>query len=188
MNLKLRKFLDDVTKSKPVSRHRALVEDRQSEYMHSIFAVDSKVDVDTYTCAVHAFDLIEDPTYLKIANYNIREAFAGKKFVEFVLDNDLLIELADTSQGSGVLVMYFKNNKFEHIGIVNEGNQITSKWGRGLLWKHEIWEVPERYGNEKRFYALPSTCTGLDMFCEYAETRRFHHKLWLTPNSSLVKS
>ena len=178
MNLKLRKFLDVVTKSKPVSRHRALVEDRRSEYMHSIFAVESKVDVDTYTCAVHAFDLIEDPTYLKIANHNIREAFAGKKFVKYVLENKLLTALPKTSQGLSDLIIYFKNNEFKHIGKVNSGNRIISKWGRGLLWKHDIWEVPERYGNEKRFYALPSTCTGLDMFCEYAETRRFHHKLW----------
>lgn len=141
--------------------------------MHSIIAVDSKVDVDTYNCAVHAFDLVEDPTYLQIANYNIREAHAGKRFVNYVLENELLTKLTDKSQGPGDLIMYFKNNKFEHIGIVNEGNQITSKWGTGLLGKHKIWEVPESYGNEKCFYTLPSTCTGLDLFCEYAETRGF---------------
>ena len=173
MNLKLRKFLDDVTKSKPVSRHRALVEDRRSEYMHSIFAVESKVDVDTYTCAVHAFDLIEDPTYLKIANYNIRGTFAGKKFVKYVLENKLLTALPKTSQGLSDLIIYFKNNEFKHIGKVNSGNRIISKWGEGLLWEHKIWEVPESYGNEKRFYAQPSTCTGLEMFCAYAETRGF---------------
>ena len=176
MNLNLRQCLQQVTDVDDVSKHLVLVEALKPKYMHSLLRVDLEVQDDRYTCAVYAFDLIDDPTYLEIATYGLCKTFAGREFVEYVLENELLTELGDTSQGAGDLAIYFENNEFRHVGRVNIHNRIISKWGKGLLWEHEIWEVPVSYGNEVYFYALPSTCTGLDLFCAYAATQGFYQE------------
>ena len=141
--------------------------------MHSIHAWKHQGQFHRYTCAVYAFELVENPTYVKIATSGNQLICADAKFIKYVLENNFLTKLANTSQESADFVIYFENNEFKHIGKVHSDNRIISKWGTGLLWEHEIWEVPADYGNEKRFYAQPSTCTGLDLFCEYARTQGF---------------
>ena len=174
MNLNLRQCLQEVTEVTDVSKHLALVEALQPKHMHSILAVDSNALVDHYTCAVFAFDLVEDPTYVEIATYGLGNTYAGREFVEYALDNDLLTKLADMSQEPGVFAIYFDNGRFQHVGKVCRDNRITSKWGEGLLWEHEIWEVPASYGDVVHFYTLPSATVGLDLFCAYATTQGFH--------------
>ena len=176
MNLKLRQCLKQITRDEQdVWKHIELVEALRPEHRHSIHAVkpQGQGQVHRYKCAVYAFDLVQDPTYIKIATYDSSEAYAGTEFVEYVLNNGLLTKLAESSQEPGDLAIYFENKKVKHIGKVKSDNRIISKWGRGLLWEHDIFEVPADYGNEKRFYAQPSTCTGLDLFCEYARTQGF---------------
>jgi len=44
------------------------------------------------------------------------------------------------------IVVYFDNkNKIKHFGKLVE-DRVVSKWGRGLVWKHRLFEVPLSYG------------------------------------------
>lgn len=174
MYLELRQRLQQVTDRDDISKHLELVESLKPKYKHSLLRVDFDAEVDRYTCAVYAFDLVDDPTYIEIATYGLGKTFAGREFVEYILDNSVLTKLGDSDQRSGHLAIYFDNGEFRHVGKVQNRNRIISKWGTGLLWEHDTWEVPVSYGNEVYFYAVPSTCTGPDLFCAYAATQGFY--------------
>lgn len=77
--------------------------------------------------------------------------FPGKKFVQKLLGGNFLraknVPLNNTNEDD--VLIYFCNGIPEHAGKwMND--KIVSKWGAGPthIWEHDIYEVPESYGNE----------------------------------------
>ncbi len=46
-----------------------------------------------------------------------------------------------------------------------------SKWGTGLVFKHEVLEAPLSYGNQFKIYKTVDNGTMLEYFYDYAETQ-----------------
>ena len=173
MNASLREQLQRVTEVEDISRHGALLDDLNAHFCHSISEVESELPLEQFTCAVYAFDLVNNPTYVDIATFGLGSTFAGRDFVEFALQNDLLYISKEFKSESNTLAIYTDDQKFQHIGKLLTDSRVISKWGTGLLLNHEIWEVPAGYGDQVHYYSLPIDVRGIDIFRVYATSRGF---------------
>jgi len=176
MNRQLRERLACITRELAPDEHPAEIERLREEIAHSIELLEGAAPISDYTCAVHAFDLIQDPTYESVATFGLCKTFAGKEFIHFLLDQELLEERALDDRAGGRLLMYFEGGDFQHIGTLLAENRLVSKWGMGHLWEHGIWEVPANYGDELRLFEAPADGAGLDLFIEYAKAEGFEFR------------
>lgn len=79
---------------------------------------------------------------------------AGAAFVEWLLDEEHLVEI---EMRNNALVLYFDQGSWKHVGIMKDGDRVTSKWGTYGVFAHRLSKVPSDYGNQVRFFELPST-------------------------------
>jgi hypothetical protein len=115
--------------------------------------------------------LIEDPTYLQIAGHGSGGLFAGKEFINYLLKQDLIVQKSSTSVNLGDLIIYFLDEEFKHIGRMQSQSRVISKWGTGLLYGHNIWDVPSDYGSEVRYYEGPDADRSFELFITYAKSK-----------------
>lgn len=167
----LRQRLQQITDEAPVERHPAQVEALRAEFGHTIQVVESELPISGYTCGVHSFGLIDDPTYRDVAGFGCGKTFAGAEFVQFLLANGLLEE--KVAGVAGDLVIYFDGVAFKHVGRMAQDGRILSKWGQGYLYNHQVWEVPLDYGQVVRYFQGPGPDQGLDLFIAYAQSKGF---------------
>ena len=69
-----------------MNQHPGLIEELRADIPHTIRVLDSQYQLQDYTCAVHSFDLVGNETYVEIATYGLGRTFAGREFVDFVVD------------------------------------------------------------------------------------------------------
>lgn len=153
MNWALRSRLDKITLDLDVGSHRMRIEELRHEIPHTIDTVECSTPCDCYTCAVYAFELVDDPTYRDVASFGLQRTFAGKEFVDYLLANGSLSAKPAVSAQRQDLILYFCNDEFKHVGRMRSPSRVISKWGTGLLYEHGIWEVPASYGENIRYYA-----------------------------------
>jgi len=169
----LRQHLTKITEQSPVNEHPDLIKQLRASIEHTIVVLESGTAIDQYTCAVYAFHLVGDPTYLSIASYGLGRTFAGKEFIAFLLSNNFLALRGSEEISQGDLVTYFENEDFRHVGRIANSERVVSKWGAGWLYEHGLWEVPVGYGHEVRYYAGPNKERSFDLFLKYAESKGF---------------
>jgi hypothetical protein len=122
----------------------------------------SSENISDYDCFTFALDLIDSEVRMAIRDFaprkigpiqrpGIADVLPGPNFVCYLQ----LQERPSFSMCQDCdLAVYFDSfGKIKHIGKVFKRN-IISKWGmKGYLWKHGIWEVPNSYGIEVKFYS-----------------------------------
>jgi hypothetical protein len=172
----LRSRLTQITEQEPVSQHAHLLEELHTEVTHDIQQQPSAISIAEYTCAVHAFDLVGDERYVEIASSLLGRTFAGKGFIDFLLHQGMLTSRDDGVILLGDLIIYFCGHDFRHIGRVVGPDRVLSKWGRGLLVKHGLWEVPEVYGNRVEYFVGLDKELSFALFQRYAESHGFTFK------------
>ena len=91
-------------------------------------------------------------------------------FIRHLVDASALVE---TTQATGIIVVYHNREKCLHIGRIVSQNRIRSKWGNGHLYEHEYLQTPLSYGSDFRFYADVEVDVVLDQFWIYAQTKGF---------------
>jgi hypothetical protein len=158
---------------KPIGEQAAMLERLRGEFAHTIEILDSNQPIESDTCAVHAFQLIGNRIYDDIRHSGLGRTFAGKDFVEFAINEQLLTECDPEEAVEGDLAIYLLEGRFGHIGVLQSDQRILSKWGTGYLCEHALWEVPCSYGFEVRFFEGPSAEDCFDVFVEYTKTRGF---------------
>jgi hypothetical protein len=171
MNDLLRERLQQITLDLNVAPHAAQIDTLRAEIPHTESIRDGPAPNNRYTCAVHAFTLVEHPTYLAIAGFGRGETFAGKSFIEYLLKHGLLREKPEGSAEAGDLIIYVLDDEFSHVGRMTSRERVVSKWGTGLLYEHSIWEVPTNYGGWVHYYEGPNADESLELFLRYAETQ-----------------
>jgi len=77
----------------------------------------------------------------------------------------LLQEVGPEQAEEGDHVLYF-GQQLEHAGKVCAG-MVESKWGKGHLWQHGVYEVPQRYGDIVRFFRQVSREDAIAAFREF---------------------
>jgi hypothetical protein len=173
MDPELRERLHGITLNLNVELHAARIEALRAEIPHTVFVRESCAPTDRYTCGVYVFDLIEDPTYIDIASFGMGTTYAGKEFIDYLLRTGLLAEKAGALITAGDLIMYFQDRQFKHVGRMQSASRVISKWGTGLLYEHDTWEVPADYGETIRYYQGPDKDESLELFLSYAKSRGF---------------
>jgi hypothetical protein len=169
----LRARLQQITQLEAPESHAALIEGLREEMGHSISTLQSENLPARYTCVVHAFHLVEDPTYVQVAASGLGFTFAGPEFITFLLANALLAPRKEDQVVGNDLVFYFENETFRHVGRMLTPTRVVSKWGTGGLYEHEVWEVPSTYGGEAHFYEGPDENKSFELFVKYAESKGF---------------
>jgi hypothetical protein len=143
----LRTALDAIVNSGAVAitEQPAAVVELGTRIAHSIVILDGEIDR-PYNCFTFVLGLIENDRVYELLRkdadwYGYAGIRVGPEFVARLIEAAVLARDDD-----GRLVVYFRNDKPVHAGIVR-GNQIRSKWGIGHLWEHGLWEVPSSYGD-----------------------------------------
>lgn len=166
----LRGRLQEMTEVTDVSRHPQLLMQLTRYVQNSIRILESEYPIKKYNCVMHAFNFTKNTTYIKIASSHSWHIFAGASFMHWLIDRSYLTEVPQGSAGD--LVLYFSRGNFKHIGTVGDRARITSKWGIGHLYEHEVLEVPSSYGDEVRFYSALSCADAYNYFVEFAEEKK----------------
>ena len=162
----LRTRLRDVTENGMPESHPRLIEQLRAMYAHTIEVVPSPAPIDRYTCAMYAFDLVEDEEYRNIVLAARGPVYASTGFVQRLIDHGTLEPLDQPL--AGALVIYRLNGAVTHIGRMISRDRIESKWGIGHLYRHALLEVPSQYGDELEFYAAIDADAALDELADFA--------------------
>jgi len=165
----LRKKLQAMTAVQDVTRHPTLLAEMSCDWPHSVRIVDSAHPIHRYTCLMHVFDFTEKPDYIAIASYGIGRVFAGPAFAHWLIERGLLADVTRAEAQDGDLVFYFQGNAFKHAGLWHPPGHVLSKWGTGHLYVHELFDAPESYGTEVRFYKWLEHADAYAVFEQFAE-------------------
>lgn len=150
-------------------QHRVELQAISREVPNTITMLESSLAENRFTCGMHALSFEDSEEYAEIAGYGPGLVYAGPDFFEWLVANHHLEEV--TSPQDGDLAMYFCEGRWMHIGCLSGDSRIISKWGLGLLYDHELAEVPEQYGEEVRFFRHPGPEASLDLFVIYARAK-----------------
>ena len=169
MNIELRKQLDTIPTFE-ITQQPARLEELRTHFGHTILTLDSDHlffnDGSTYNCFAYALSLVGQEGYIDIASSYPGDVSANSEFILFLLENGYIKETTN----DGIVVYFSDSARPTHAGFI-AGNSVISKWGTGLLFKHNIYDLPYSYGSEfKKYYTLTSEAS-LEYFYDFAETR-----------------
>jgi hypothetical protein len=151
-----------VIENETISGHCDRVAALRAEFPHTIRCIGQPVDG---TCVPYAFGLL-DGTPRLVAELEGLGVKAGGAFVQWLMDEEHLVEI-ETARTNG-LALYFDQGSWKHVGIMNDGDRVTSKWGTYGVFDHRLSEVPGDYGNQVRFFELPSTVVAACLLFRFA--------------------
>jgi hypothetical protein len=113
-----------VIENETISGHCDRVAALRAEFPHTIRCIGQPVDG---TCVTYAFGLL-DGTPRLVAELEGLGVKAGGAFVQWLMDEEHLVEI-ETARTNG-LALYFDQGSWKHVGIMNDGDRVTSKWVR----------------------------------------------------------
>ncbi len=134
------------------------------EHPHSIREVHPAA-TGRYNCFAFALGLHQSTKYLAVAAHS-PTAFANSAFVLHLIREGLVRPTDCTSSGEK-LILYLFDGTPKHAGLLT-GRRVTSKWGDGKFFEHEVYEVPVSYGSEIQCYVLPPRSQIESEFLSYA--------------------
>ena len=162
----LRQELDRITDELDCTLHSSMIS--EIEDFHTIKVIESDRPIGRYTCFMYALELYDQKPYVDIAMLPDVNVFASPDFICYLIETRALVEEKESKPGD--IAIYFKDSLPTHAGIVSKTQRVISKWGTGHLYDHEIFETPNKYGNEVRYYQPLLETVVLNHFINYAKT------------------
>jgi hypothetical protein len=149
----------------------ARIRDLSSRFDHSIEILRDydPTNKQNYNCFGYALDLHITCHYSTLVTLSELGVLVDSQFINYLIQRDVLKEIPFDEIKIDDLVMYFSNSCPTHAGKWKT-NKVLSKWGRGLLYRHNIYEVPMNYGEPKFFSKLPPQ-VAKQCFIQYAKER-----------------
>lgn len=148
----LREKLEEMTKGIP-TRHPERIGALKKAYPHEIAAQGNPNWIDTRTdCFLYAFkdkiaaDLVGMIESLVEDNPDLFEKI-GERLI-----SEGFISLHEDRSPDDQVVVYFQEKHTKHFRKLVD-DRVISKWGRGLVWKHRVFEVPISYGTQVMYSA-----------------------------------
>jgi hypothetical protein len=126
-----------------------------------------------YNCFAFALGLHQSRDYLEVAAHSKPNVFANAAFVLHLIREGLVCQTSAPTPGVK-LILYFRHGTPKHGGLLKDG-RVTSKWGDGKFFEHELYEIPATYGCETRCYDLASPSRIASEFLSYAAHRPRRH-------------
>lgn len=140
------------------SHHREKIAQLAQLCPHSIVHLE---EINESTCVTYALGFNGNAVYREIA---LTGPFAGRQFMEWLIRQHLT---EFTSAKPGCLACYFSNGVWKHVGIVGANNRVVSQWGTFPVYEHELFEVPQSYGEQVRWFAKPENSVALQWFVQF---------------------
>jgi hypothetical protein len=145
-------------------------------YSLSIEIVGWHHDDKPFTCGAHALGLHNWDRYFAYQN---RDLFADASFFEWLFKNGHLKETPTGMPGKPSLIQYFKRTgpqkRWTHIGRYTSDGRVESKWGKGLLLRHSVWETPSEYGEIAGTYRDITSSDARALFEKYVRGTYAEH-------------
>ena len=171
-NLRLR--LQEITETASVPEHPSLIEELRKEVPHTIKMLNSPSDYLRYNCFMYALNLAADEEFEDLVLNLDPDIHPNKKFMRFLLQSNYLVKRESAVEGS--IIVYFDidhdtdRGSPVHAGLLRFNCRVDSKWGIGLLYDHQIWEVPMTYGKTVQFFCPLERDKSVQYFQEFIET------------------
>jgi hypothetical protein len=149
----LRELLEAMTdRDFPVENQIAYLEEIAGSVPHRIRPLPSPdgEPLDDYNCVMYALDIVG---CLVEPCSPLGRYYADTAFLSSLIALD---ELVDTEESEGAIVIWSTDATVKHVGIVVFPGRAASKWGRGHLYEHDLFEVPQSYGDDVAFFKRPS--------------------------------
>jgi len=151
-----RQKLEEATNKSHPREHGKNVDELRDIYPHNIVCISNPLSTDnlmpriynpTEDCFIYVFKDILSPEMLKsfLDAYERNEKLDSR--IEYRLISEGFIDLHKGQNENDIVIVYFNNSNPAHFAKI-ANNIITSKWGRGNVWRHGLWEVPLSYGDE----------------------------------------
>jgi hypothetical protein len=174
-NAALRKRLQDVTEAESESEYLALFNATSRDVPNSMVLLASPIPIKRYTCLMYVLGFTENPEYIAIAARGFNVVYAGPTFAHWLLEKQLVTEIVESVAESGDMVFYFNmGGRFKHAGLYIGRHRVESKWGLGHLFQHDLFEVPESYGESVSFFKKLPCRTAIEYFKEFARDNGMH--------------
>lgn len=165
----LRRKLDEVFEAREWPEYLRILDAVTRDLPNGIKLLDSPYPIQRYTCVVHVFEFTEKPEYTAMASRGFNVVFAGPAFVHWLLEKQLLTEVSQADACEGDLILYFdRDRRVKHAGL-NRNGHVESKWGKGGLFQHGLFEIPSSYGTSVRFFRRVSYKEALEHFRRFAK-------------------
>jgi len=167
----LRKLLDEATTHEGDSaNHAALIASIPGHTVHPLPSNNPhRPRADDYNCFAYAFELVDSVAY-DISTNQLHCIGTDAQFVTYLFSKRWLQQLSFEKATDLDIVMYSDAQGPQHAGKLLAG-RVISKWGRGLLWDHQIGEVPINYGDVVQFYRRMGTYEAEAAFISYLASR-----------------
>lgn len=160
----LRQKLHDLTFDDALEQHVIRLEALQHTKPHTVKLVRiAEKRKDRYNCFMYALNVVGIKEIEDLLSTRIFTLKFGSEFMQDLFQKGLVSE-----DKHGTVAVYFDGPTPTHAGAVAKG-RVTSKWGMGNLWEHEVWEVPSSYGNNVRFVRIADPKAITQAFQHFAE-------------------
>jgi hypothetical protein len=172
LNNTLRERLEEVFEAQGWAEYLALLARVTRDFPNEIVILDSPHPIQRYTCVVHVLEFTEKPEFVAIASRGFNFVIAGPAFLHWLLEQGLLAEVAEADACEGDLVLYFdQGGRIKHAGLDRRNGRVESKWGKGGLFQHGVFEVPTSYGTTVKLFRRIPWEEALEYFRRYAKEK-----------------
>ena len=142
--------------------HAMKPEEIRERFTHSIKILPFSESLQDCNCVMYALDFrMEKPTTF------VGRFYAGTDYLRSIIDQSHITDVGINPR-NGSLAVYFSGSKVEHVGVVSSEGRITSKWGIGYLYEHQLMELPSTYGTDVRYFSA------LDPDVAYELLKKYH--------------
>lgn len=163
----IRRELDEITApGTDWSTWLSKIEDLRRRRPHTVRQVEPQTNR-RFNCFMYALRLEDSAAHHLISRLS-PSIFADACFVRFLERRHLLVEKDPSTRQDGDILVYEHREMPHHAGRCTEGQRVTSKWGGGPMFEHDILEVPTSYGNPNRCFLPVERATMESYFIEYA--------------------
>jgi hypothetical protein len=126
----------------------AAIEALRRQIPHSVTLEAPADPAKPHICYEYALGLADRPPLVRGLDFPNSPCLLNCDFLSYLVDADMLVEVDEQKPKDDDLIIYRRCGiRFTHAGAWRAG-AVTSKWGRGHLWRHPPEEVPVSYGDE----------------------------------------
>ena len=165
-NIELRKELERITND--LADHDRIgdqigrIADLALRFPHSI-SIAQRAETCQFNCYQYSFNLVNVG---RVDERITRGKFPDREFARYLIETQLTeVALEDAGENDHLI---YSAEEIQHAGRIREGI-VESKWGRGHLWRHQIYEVPSNYGDIVRCFSHMPQTHAIRAFVEWAE-------------------
>lgn len=169
--LALRKELEKIAREKDISTHPAKIAALSRRFNCSLKILPDYVPMPgrNFNCYEYALGLnavLRNSTLVILSELG---ALVDYRFINYLKELSLLHKRSFDDLQDGDLVIYYQGTTAQHAGKWRNG-RVISKWGSGLIYDHELFEVPLNYG-DPCFCEAISSAVAKETFLNYARQR-----------------